>query len=101
MFIQASKSAKQTSNGVWYVYLLISKNNGRWYIGSTRDMQKRILAHNSGRNRSTRYDIPWELVYCEIGLNKDDARSREKYLKSGMGRRYLKNRLKFFFAQGF
>jgi len=64
-------------------------------------MQKRILAHNSGRNRSTKHGIPWKLVYCEIGLSKDDARFRERYLKSGMGRKYLKNRLKFFFAKGF
>ena len=82
---------------MWYTYVLQNKNS-RWYIGSTRDLRKRILRHNSGQNKSTRAGVPWKLIYCEIGLNKDDARAREKYLKSGMGRRYLKNRLKFFFA---
>lgn len=42
-----------------------------------------------------------KLMYSEAGLNQEDARAREKYLKSGMGKRYIRNRLKFFFAQGF
>jgi len=85
---------------MWYVYLLQNKQ-GRWYIGSTNNLQKRILSHNSGKNQSTKHWIPWKLIYCEIGLNRDDTQTREKYLKSGMGRKYLKNRLKLFFAQGF
>jgi len=85
---------------MWYVYVLQNKK-GAWYIGSTRDLRKRILRHNSGNNKSTKHGIPWKLIYYEAGLDKEDARAREKYLKSGMGRRYLKNRLKFFFAKGF
>ena len=80
---------------MWYVYVL--KNNlSKWYIGSTTEIRKRILQHNTGSNKSTKYGRPWKIVYCEISLNKLDARAREKYLKSGMGRRYIKNRLKFF-----
>jgi len=86
---------------MWYVYLLSSRKTGKWYIGLTKDLRKRILKHNSGKNKSTKNGAPWKLIYCEIGLNKQDAKAREKYLKSGMGRRYLKNRLKFFFVQGF
>jgi len=86
---------------MWDVYLLISKKIGKWYIGSTKDLRKRILNHNLGKNKSTKYGVPWKVIYSEISLNKKDARAREKYLKSGMGRRYLKNRLKFFFTQGF
>lgn len=86
---------------MWYVYLLSSKKTGRWYIGSTKDLRKRILSHNLGKNKATKQGIPWRLIYCEININRQDARGREKYLKSGMGRRYLKNRLKLFFAQGF
>ena len=82
----------------WYVYVLLSKETGRWYIGSTKNMQKRIFTHNAGKNRSTKHGVPWKLIYYEVGLNRDDARAREKYLKSGMGHRYLRNRLKFFFA---
>ncbi len=85
---------------MFYVYVLHNKY-GRWYTGATNDMQKRILEHNSGRNPSTKYGVPWKLIYCEICINKSDAFAREKYLKSGMGKRYLKNRLKFFFAKSF
>ena len=85
----------------WYVYLLQSKKTKEWYIGSTRDLQKRILSHNAGKNRPTKHAVPWKVIYCEISLNQKDARAREKYLKSGMGRRYLKNRLKFFFDYDF
>jgi putative endonuclease len=85
---------------MWYVYLLSSKKTGLWYTGSTKDIRKRILQHNYGENKSTKHGIPWKIIYCEIGLNREDARAREKYLKSGMGKRYLRNRLKFFFAQG-
>jgi putative endonuclease len=85
---------------IWYVYVLQNKRQ-RWYIGSTRNLQKRILQHNSGKNKSTKYGVPWKVIYCEIGINKQDALARERYLKSGMGRKYLKNRLKFFFAKGF
>ena len=85
---------------MWYTYLLKNKY-GKWYTGATSDMQKRILEHNSGKTRTTKYGGPWKLIYCEICINKSDAFAREKYLKSGMGKRYLKNRLKFFFAKSF
>ena len=85
---------------MWYVYLLQNKDKD-WYTGSTKNLQKRILNHNSGRNKSTKHGLPWKVIYCEICLSQDDARARERYLKSGMGRRYLKNRLKFFFVQDF
>ena len=88
-----------TSPTNWYVYVLQNKY-GKWYIGSTKDLRKRILNHNSGQSKSTKSGMPWKVIYCEIGININDARAREKYLKSGMGRRYLKNRLKFFFVQG-
>lgn len=84
-----------------YVYILLSQETAKWYTGSTNDLRKRILSHNSGKNKSTKYGVPWKLIYYESSLNKYDARAREKYLKSGMGKRYIQNRLKFFFAKGF
>lgn len=86
---------------LWFVYVLASRKTNGWYIGSTYHMQKRLLAHNSGKNRSTAHGRPWKLIYCEIGLHKSDTRAREKYLKSGQGRRYLKNRLKSFLHADF
>ena len=86
---------------MWYVYVLISKKTGRWYTGSTKDLKKRILSHNTGKNKSTKSEAPWSIIYYEVSRNKEDARVREKYLKSGMGKRYIKNRLKFFFVEDF
>ena len=88
------------NTNVWYVYVLQNKER-HWYIGSTKDLRKRILHHNLGKSRFTKYGVPWKVIYCEISTNQKDARARERYLKSGMGRKYLKNRLKFFFAKGF
>ena len=84
----------------WYVYVLQNRHKN-WYIGLTKDLRKRILQHNLGKSKATKYEVPWKLIYCEISINQKDARARERYLKSGMGRKYLKNRLKFFFAKGF
>lgn len=86
---------------MFYVYLLISKKDKCWYTGYTNNLRKRILEHNNGKNFSTKIRTPFELVYYEACLNKFDAIAREKYLKSGMGKRYLKNRLKSFFEKGF
>jgi len=86
---------------MWYVYLLLSKKTDKWYIGSTKDLRKRILTHNFGKNKFTKHNLPWKVIYYEASLAKEDVRARERYLKSGMGRRFLKNRLKFFFAKDF
>ena len=53
--------------------------------------------HHEGKVFSTKSRLPVTLIYSEACLNKDDAIAREKYLKSGMGKRYLKNRLKEYF----
>ena len=65
-----------------------------WYIGYTSNLDERIIQHNSGRTITTSKKMPWKILYYEVSFTKQDAIAREKYLKSGMGRRYLKNRLK-------
>lgn len=82
-----------------YVYLLKSLKDGKWYTGYTNDLKKRILSHNHGKNFSTQNRGPFELIYFEASLSEQDAKARERYLKSEMGKRYLKNRLKFFFSR--
>ncbi len=81
-----------------YTYLLESSINGKWYIGYTKDLRKRFNEHNKGKNGWTKTGVPWKLIYYESCFNEEDARSREKYFKTGMGRRYLKNRLKRFLS---
>jgi len=81
---------------MYYTYLLKSKTDGGWYTGYTNDLRKRLKEHNAGRTKSTKHRGPFDLIYYEACLNEEDAKAREKYLKSGMGKRYLKNRLKRF-----
>jgi putative endonuclease len=76
-----------------YCYVLLSEHDGRFYIGSTGDLRVRFKQHNAGAVRSTSYRRPLVLAYYEACLSIDDARRRERYLKSGCGGRYLKQRL--------
>jgi putative endonuclease len=85
-------------NQMWYTYILQSKKSKHWYTGCTPDLRKRFMEHNDGLVFSTKGRGPFALVYYEACLNKDDAFTRERYLKSGMGKRYLRNRLKRFLS---
>ena len=77
----------------YYTYILKSKKNGKLYTGSTNDLRKRLNQHNKGLSTFTKSRGPFDLIYYETCLLEDKARSRELFLKSGMGKRYLKNRL--------
>ena len=81
-----------------YVYVLQSGKNGRLYTGCATDLRKRLKEHQMGRGVYTKNHGPYELIYYKACKSTEDAYMREKYLKSGMGRRYLKNRLKRFLA---
>lgn len=76
-----------------YSYVLLSERDGKFYVGSTSDLRQRLREHNAGRVRSTAYRRPLRLVYYEACLSSQDAHRRERYLKSGRGGRYLKQRL--------
>ena len=82
-----------------YVYILRSTKDGKWYTGCTEDLRKRFSDHNDGKVPSTKGRGPFELIYYEASLSAEDAFAREKYLKSRMGKRYLKNRLKRFLSR--
>ena len=83
---------------MFYVYVLRSKKDGKWYTGATNDLKKRLKEHNEGRVLATKDRRPLELIYYEACINQQDAFAREKYLKTGMGKRYIRNRLRRFFA---
>jgi putative endonuclease len=83
---------------MWYTYLLLSKKDGHFYTGCTVDLRKRFKEHNTGKSLSTKGRGPFKLIYYEACPNKNDAFAKEKYLKSGMGKRYLRNRLKRFLS---
>ena len=81
---------------MFYTYVLLSENDNKSYVGFTKDLKKRFDEHNKGSVRSTVHRRPFKLVYYEACLNETDALKREKYLKSGYGRRFLNKRLEHF-----
>ncbi len=81
---------------MFYTYVLQSQKNGKLYIGYTNDLRKRFKEHNEGKSVYTKGRGPYQIIYYEACINIDDARSRELYLKTGIGRRYLNSRLKRF-----
>ena len=83
---------------MFYTYVIRSKRNKKYYTGTTADLRKRFREHNENRVTSTKNRGPFELIYYEGCINKDDAFTRERYLKTGMGKRYLKSRLKRFLS---
>lgn len=78
---------------MYYTYVLRSKKDNKLYIGFTEDLKKRFIEHNKGYVDSTSCRRPFELVYYEACLDKDKAVKREKYFKTGFGRRFLKSRI--------
>ena len=79
---------------MYYVYLLLSDKDGKFYTGSTDDLKRRIAEHEAGYVKSTVRRKPLKLIYYEACLNEADAGVRERYLKSGTGKKYLRNRLR-------
>jgi putative endonuclease len=80
---------------MFYVYVIKSQSTGKTYIGQTADLQKRLTLHNDPNNRLTlhtkRNKGPWILIYSEEYQTRSEAVLRERFLKSGQGREYLKS----------
>ena len=68
-----------------YVYILRSLKDGRYYIGESANVATRLSYHNSGKQRSTRHRIPFEVVLVEEYSTRQDALVREKQIKSWKG----------------
>ena len=73
------------------LYVIKSLTKKFRYVGITNNLEKRLYQHNNGQNISTRNHKPFELLYTEKFNNYKQAREREKFLKSGVGRNFLDN----------
>jgi putative endonuclease len=73
------------------VYALKSEKDGRIYVGFTQDINRRLKEHNSGKTKSTKGWAPWFVIFTEEVETREEARVREIYLKSGVGKEYLKS----------
>ncbi len=74
----------------WYVYILQSLKDNGIYIGISKEPEKRLKQHNKGKTISTRSRIPFVMLYQEEFNSAGEARKREKYYKSGIGREQIK-----------
>ena len=78
----------------YYVYVLQSLKDGKFYTGYTENLKLRFEEHQKGRVVSTKNRRPLRLIYSEACLDKKDALHRERYFKTYLGKMFLKNRLK-------
>lgn len=74
----------------YFVYILKSLKDEGLYIGITNDINRRLYEHNLGYKGSTKSRTPFKFIYSEEYSNRVEARKREKYLKSGSGREFIK-----------
>lgn len=78
----------------YYVYVLKSVIDKKFYTGYSKDLKLRFKQHNTKRVQSTKKRGEMKLIYYEASLNQKDATRREKYLKTYLGKMFLRNRLK-------
>ncbi|HHD92428.1 MAG TPA: GIY-YIG nuclease family protein [Candidatus Portnoybacteria bacterium] len=78
---------------MFYVYVLLSLKDKKFYIGMSADLKRRIAEHKRGKVKSTKNRLPMKLVCYEAYLTKKEAERREKYLKSSDGKKDLRKRL--------
>jgi len=83
----------------WYVYVLRSQQDYKFYIGSTNNLKRRLSEHQRGKNISTAKRLPIELLYFEGHISKTDAIRREKYFKTAKGKTTLRQTLRDSLAQ--
>ena len=79
---------------MFYVYILQSAKDKKFYTGYTKNLKLRFEQHTKGLVKSTKHRRPLKLIYYEACLNQQDATHREKYLKTYHGKMFIKNRLK-------
>ena len=78
----------------YYVYVLFSLKDKKFYVGFTADLKERFKKHQNGEVISTKHRRPLILIHYEYFVDKDDAKAREIFLKSGFGREQLRQSLK-------
>jgi len=75
---------------MFYVYAIKSESKNYIYVGLTDNLERRLSEHNSGKNKTTRPYRPFVLIHSEKFATRVQARKREKYLKSGIGKDFLR-----------
>lgn len=90
----------QTKDFMFYTYCLESNKNKKLYIGYTNNLKRRFVEHNDGKGGDfTMKNRPWKLIFYEAHANEYDARTMEKFYKTGYGKEILKDKLKNYFKK--
>ncbi|MFA6281028.1 MAG: GIY-YIG nuclease family protein [Candidatus Omnitrophota bacterium] len=84
---------------MYFVYVLISDFDGKFYIGFTNNVAQRLKDHNSAKVFSISSRRPFRIVYYEAHLSKTDAIRRERYFKTSKGKITLKQMLRYSLAK--
>ena len=79
------------ADDMFSVYVIKSKRRNYIYVGFSKDLKRRLNEHQKGLNKTTKPYRPFSLIYAEECGSRSDARKREKYLKSGSGREWIRN----------
>lgn len=74
----------------YYVYTIFSRKDKKFYTGNTTNLKQRLHDHAKGLSKATKFRRPFLLIHYEYFINEGDAKSRERFLKSGFGRKQLK-----------
>jgi putative endonuclease len=76
---------------MYYIYAISSVDRNYIYVGMTEHLEERVKRHNTGRERTTRAYAPFILLFTEeVDCSRIEARKREKYWKSGIGKEKLR-----------
>lgn len=75
---------------MFYVYAISSLTRNYIYVGFTSDLDQRIYRHNKGYEKTTKPYSPFVLIYSEEVETRIEAREKEKYWKSGVGKEKLR-----------
>jgi putative endonuclease len=84
---------------MFYVYVLHSLEDRGLYIGFSTDLRRRMAEHKQRASFATKHRGPWKLIYYEAYIDRQNAEGRERYLKSGSGRRFLRQQLRRYFRK--
>jgi len=80
----------------FFVYIIESFATGKRYIGQTNELESRLAEHNNPGHNPMKYTSkqagPWKLIHHEEHTNRSEAMKRERWLKSGIGRQWIKEK---------
>ena len=87
---QVGRRMESLSSFRFTVYAIKSNNRNYIYVGMTNNLERRLKEHDQRENKSTKAYAPFKLIYAEVFDSRSTARVKENYLKSGVGKAFLK-----------